>query len=354
MFKFDEIWSVQLEPSSFCNARCVSCVRNVGGYNYNTGFEERHLLLSDIKTIFPVTFIKQLSSMLYNGNLGDMLMNPEIVEITAWLLGINPQLKIQAMTNGGAGSSVMWRDLGKLGIQCNFAIDGLEDTHYLYRQNTIWSVVIKNAKTFIESGGNAVWKMIEFKHNQHQIEQCRALSKKLGFKEFWLLESSINRGPRIAFDNQGNLSHYIEPNTEIIKQKVSAKEYLDTMKTVFPTVYLKTIQDKTQRTITCSAKKIKDIYVNSVGEVYPCCFIGHQPKTLGQEHYLSTIQIRKMLENNLNNALVHPLEKCIEWFYEIEQTWNQDSIANGGLIACHNNCGSTNYWWDAEQKVSKL
>jgi MoaA/NifB/PqqE/SkfB family radical SAM enzyme len=354
MYKLDEIWSIQLEPSSFCNARCVSCVRNVGGYNHNTGFEERNLSLSDIKTILPVSFIKQLNNVLYNGNLGDMLMNPEIVEITAYFLDLNPQLKIQAMTNGGAGSSAMWRGLGNLGIQCNFAIDGLEDTHHLYRQNTVWSTVIKNAKIFIESGGYAVWKMIEFEHNHHQIEECRNLSKELGFREFWLLESSINRGPRIAFDANGNFSHYIESAAEIFNAKMSASQYLDGIKQTFPTVYMKTIQDQTERTITCSAKKMKDLYINSVGEVYPCCFIGHQPKTLDAEHYFSNMQVKEMLKNNLNNALIHPLEQCIEWFSLIEQTWNRSSVKDGGLIACHSNCGKTNYWWDDQKRVNEL
>jgi len=354
MYKLEEIQNIQIEPSSFCNARCVSCVRNFNGYNYNTGYEERNLSLSDLKTILPDWLVKQLKVVLYNGNFGDMLMNPDIVEITAWLLELNPKLKIEAMTNGGAGSTALWEGLGKLKIQCNFALDGLEDTHHLYRQNTVWSTVIKNAQTFIRSGGHAVWKMIEFEHNRHQIENCRQLAADLGFKRFWLLEASINRGARIAFDHHGNFSHYIEPNAEIIQQRPSVKEYLNGTKEVFPIAYLKTIEDQSPRTITCHAKTIKDLYINSVGEVYPCCFIGHQPRTLGPEYYYSNVQIKKMLESSENNALVHPLEKCIEWFSTIEETWNKSSIKDGGLIACHTNCGKSEFWWDAQKSEHKL
>jgi MoaA/NifB/PqqE/SkfB family radical SAM enzyme len=283
-----------------------------------------------------------------------MLMNPEIVEITAWLLELNPKLKIEVMTNGGAGSKTLWQGLGKLGIQCNFALDGLEDTHHLYRQNTVWSTVIKNAQTFMQAGGKAVWKMIEFEHNRHQIEQCRELASNLGFTKFWLLESAINRGPRVAFDSNGNFSHHIEPNSEIIQYKPLAENYITGIKTTFPISYKKTIEDTTPRTINCFAKKTKELYINSVGEVYPCCFIGHQPRTLGPEYYFANAQIKELLQSHENNALIHPLEKCLEWFTAIEETWNRSTIKEGGLIACHEFCGKTEYWWEVQKIEHKL
>jgi MoaA/NifB/PqqE/SkfB family radical SAM enzyme len=282
-------------------------------------------------------------------------MNPDIVEITAWLLDLNPKLKIEVMTNGGAGSTALWEGLGKLKIQCNFALDGLADTHHLYRQNTVWATVVKNAQTFIQAGGHAVWKMIEFKHNHHQIDECRQLAADLGFERFWLLDSSINRGSRIAFDQHGDFSHYIEPNAEIIHQKpLSAEIFLKAFKERSPGAYKRTIEDQTPRNITCYAKKTKDLYINSLGEVYPCCFIGHQPKTLDPEHYESNVQIKKILESNENNALIYPLEKCLEWFNLIEETWKKSSIKEGGLIACHTNCGQSEFWWDAQKSDHKL
>lgn len=354
MYRLDQIRSVQLEPSSFCNARCVSCIRNVGGYNHNTGYEERNLSLSDVKTILPISLVKQIHRVLYNGNLGDMLMNPEIVEITAWLLEVNPKLRIEAMTNGGAGSRALWQGLGKLGIQCNFALDGLEDTHHLYRQNTVWSTVIKNAQTFMQAGGKAVWKMIEFEHNRHQIDQCRELAAQLGFNKFWLLESAINRGPMAAFDHHGNFSHHIEPTPETVKHRPSAQDQINNIKKVFP-IWLEYFkQDATQRKINCFAKKNKDLYINSVGEIYPCCFMGHQPKSILPEYYHSNFQIKELLKFNENNALKYPLEKCLEWFNLVQNTWQYDSIKQGGLKVCHDNCGNSDYWWKSKFTEQKL
>ena len=64
------------------------------------------------------------------------------------------------------------------------SIDGLEDTHSYYRQGTNWKKIINNAKSFISSGGRAVWQFIPFAHNEHQIKSCIRLSQQLGFKEF--------------------------------------------------------------------------------------------------------------------------------------------------------------------------
>ena len=84
-------------------------------------------------------------------------------------------------TNGSAGTRNFWERLGKTKAIVTFGIDGLEDTHHLYRQNTVWSRIIKNAGIFIAAGGTASWQFIEFDHNKHQISLCRELSKKLGF-----------------------------------------------------------------------------------------------------------------------------------------------------------------------------
>merc|ERR1711991_170093 len=88
-------------------------------------------------------------------------------------MGITQGLKYY--TNGGYKSKEWWSV---------FAIDGLADTHHLYRVNTRFERVIENAKAFIEGGGNAQWSFIRFGHNQHQEEQARKLAKEIGFKSF--------------------------------------------------------------------------------------------------------------------------------------------------------------------------
>ena len=65
-----------------------------------------------------------------------------------------------------------------------FSIDGLEDTNHLYRRNVQWHKVMENAKSFIDAGGLARWRMIVFEHNAHQLKDAEQLSKAMGFGKF--------------------------------------------------------------------------------------------------------------------------------------------------------------------------
>jgi MoaA/NifB/PqqE/SkfB family radical SAM enzyme len=180
MIAYKDIRDVHLEISTLCNAACPRCPRNFWGYPYNAGYPELFLSLEQTKKIFQPDFLHQLTSIRINGNFGDIVMNPEGADVVDYLRQNNASMKITISTNGGARDSEFWTKLACSGAEILFALDGLANTHSLYRQNTIWSVVIKNAKTFMDAGGRAVWKMIRFKHNHHQIEECRAMAKALG------------------------------------------------------------------------------------------------------------------------------------------------------------------------------
>ena len=64
-----------------------------------------------------------------------------------------------------------------------FGIDGLSDTHHIYRRNTKYEDVINNAKAFIAAGGRANWQYIIFDHNKHQTEEAKHIAKELGFDD---------------------------------------------------------------------------------------------------------------------------------------------------------------------------
>jgi hypothetical protein len=170
MISFNDIRDVHLEISSLCNASCPWCPRTFWGYPYNGGYPETNFTLAHAKQVFTDKFLTQLNSIRINGNFGDIVMNPEGPDIVDYFLSQNSNLQITISTNGGARDQVFWTRLAQSGATVLFCLDGLEDTHHLYRQNTVWSTVIRNAQTFIAAGGHAVWKMIKFDHNLHQIE----------------------------------------------------------------------------------------------------------------------------------------------------------------------------------------
>ena len=334
MIAYDQIQEVHLEISSLCNARCPLCPRNFRGYPYNDGYEETNLSLESIKKIFTPKFLSQLQSIRINGNYGDAVMNPETPNIVEYFRLHNKDLIIQISTNGSARDYNFWTRLAQANITVSFCLDGLEDTHHIYRQNTNWATILNNAKIFIDAGGTAVWKMIKFKHNQHQIDACKDLSTQLKFNKFQLVDDGRNTGP--VYDKHGNLVYVMgdyqgEKDFKILFHKKRTDMIL--LEDIVPN---KTTYPK----ITCQTKRFRSIYISSTGDVYPCCWTGFSPKTYGQGEYYQAVNAQLAPLINKNNALEYSLEECMQWFDSVEDSWNKDSFEHGRLIACNDNCGS--------------
>ena len=305
------------------------------------------MTLEEVQTIFQPSFIRQLTGLLINGNFGDIVMNMEAIEILNYFRRHNTEMTVFISSNGGARDAKFWQDLAKLNVVVEFCIDGLEDTHHLYRQNTLFSTVIKNAKTFIAAGGHARWKFIEFDHNRHQVEQARQLAASMGFIGFRSMNTGRNTG--WVFNNRNELTHVLG-KPEIVKfdwvwkRRTTGKASVDN--------YAKQPSDAE---ISCDVLPKKSVYVTSTGEVYPCCFVGHFPRTYGNGdcyHSATNQQIREILGDFDNSALTNSLENCISWFGKIERTWKESSFNTGRLLVCHNTCGA-NYPADRGINVDK-
>ncbi len=261
-------------------------------------------------------------------------MNPEGQDIVSYFRDSNPQLIISVNTNGGARKEEFWKSLAASNVSVIFALDGLEDTHSLYRQDTLWSTVIKNAKTFIENGGEAEWQFILFDHNRHQIDECKQLSQQLGFKEFKLVDDGRNTAP--VFDKKGTLTHLLGDYTgETDFEKLIIRKKHDD-------VLLEDITPgrKPCSSVGCETQKYKSIYIAANGEVYPCCYTGFYPKSYGkgQYHQAANSQLIPLIKEN--NALYYSLEQCIQWFTMIEESWTKRKYEDGRLVICDDNCGS--------------
>jgi len=333
MISFNDIRDVHLEISSLCNASCPWCPRTFWGYPYNSGYPEVNLTLAQATCIFTTDFLKQLTSIYINGNFGDIVMNPEGPGIVEYFLNQNPNLNIKISTNGGARDQTFWNKLAQTGATVLFCLDGLEDTHHLYRQNTVWNTVIRNAGIFISNGGKAVWKMIKFNHNQHQVDSCRKLSQQLGFADFQLIDEGRNTAP--VFDCDGNLTHVLgnytgEKDFKILFHKKTTDQVL--LEDILP-------ERQPSTSVTCQTKKLKSIYISSTGDVSPCCWTGFYPKTYGagQYHEAANAQLIPLITKN--NALEHPLEECIKWFESVENSWKIKDYTQGRLVICDDACG---------------
>jgi sulfatase maturation enzyme AslB (radical SAM superfamily) len=285
--------------------------------------------LEQAQKIFTVPFLQQLEHILINGNYGDFITARDGLEIVEYFVATNPRLKIIISTNA-SGRPHIWRRLGELGVEVHFRIDGLADTHHLYRQYTNFELILENALNFIQAGGRAVWAMIKFDHNKHQISQAEILSKAMGFKRFELVDAG--RDTTVVFTRDKRLSHMIgnyQGPTDYDLLYDQYQQYISD-----PDVTLKKVQIQ-ERTISCYSKQNQEIYVSANGEIYPCCWLGFYP--LSKQGNPSTFQLRPLIKEN--NALEYGIEHAIAWFNQIESTWNK-TVLDGKIYTCNETCGS--------------
>ena len=332
MIEYSKIAGVHLEISSRCNAACPDCPRNLRGYDIEgQDFELHDMTLSEFQTIFRPEFLQQIKSFLINGNYGDFVTCRDGLKIVQYISECNPQLPIEISTNA-SGQPKIWKELGLLpNLHVVFRIDGLEDTNHIYRQYTDFNLIMKNAANYISAGGCATWAFNRFDYNEHQIELARDLAASMGFQDFQVID--VGRTNMSVFDRQGNFLRYIghpdNPETDIQVLLFARKSGADTQayREYYPTIVSKPID--------CQAKGAQSIYVQSNGQVYPCCWTGAAPDTNfvrgGNE------QIRAVCKDN--NALVVGLERAIEWFAELEKTWSIPTVAQGRSVICNETCG---------------
>jgi len=337
MLKFADISRIQIELTTRCNARCPMCMRNYRGSDYNSGYPDCELSADNIRHILSPALIQQIQqntsgtlTVNFNGNLGDFASARDAAEIVEYLA--NQQVTININTNGSLRNAAWWTRLALPGVTVGFALDGLADTHALYRQDTDWHKIMANAQAFISAGGQAVWRFVPFDHNQHQETECRAMSQHMGFVKFENIYDGRDRTP--VYTRTGQFSHHIGepyggPPPEISQMLTSHVTWYNT-KTV------KVLADVEPLKLNCTHKMNREIYIAADGTVYPCCYLGFYPATMSHP---GNDQLRPLVQEN--NALIYDLEHCMNWFDRVEQTWTQDSVANGRLYHCVSNCGRT-------------
>lgn len=342
MIDYNKIRRVRIELSTRCNSICPDCPRNLRGVEIldDVSFPVTQLYLDDIKKILPSDFINQLNIVSIDGNFGDFVTARDALEIVQYIKSCKETIKIEVSTNASARPDI-WEPLGSLGqsVSVSFRLDGLRDTHHLYRQNTDWDLILENAGKFIKAGGHAVWAMIEFDHNQHQVDACRQLSRDLGFHEFFLIEQTVNGRVNFpVFRNKNReLSHVVGNYSGSLdfEETLSAHMYSRD----HPENELKYVTNRKKiqcRTMTIESEFLgQEIYISADGNVFPCCWTGFYPAYKSARY--SNKQLLPLMEEN--NAREYGIRHAIGWFEKIVRSWDIPTVQQGRILICNQTCG---------------
>tara|TARA_B110000902_G_scaffold261295_1_gene335793 strand:+ start:437 stop:1519 length:1083 start_codon:yes stop_codon:yes gene_type:complete len=279
-------FSFHIELTDKCNARCPQCSRNVidkGVLQERPDLAFIELSLNDYKSIFK-DLKYNAKNFTFCGNFGDPVFAKDFYEIIQYTIEdvIRPVGTglVNIHTNGGFRSPKWWAKLGKMmsaydNHLITFSIDGLEDTHHLYRVNTRYHRVVENARAFINAGGNAEWSFIRFGHNEHQEKEARRLASEYGFKNFIPIDTQ-------RFWTSDKVDFKFNTKEFTITRSSSAAS--DMKKKQSANYKNNIIEIKQQKDdIDCQVSKKNEMYIDCAGDIHPCCWLGSH--AYREKHY---------------------------------------------------------------------
>lgn len=270
MFPFNQLKQIHLEITNNCQASCPMCSRNHHGGVDNPLINVNNWTLEHFKNVINKEVLTQVDALYFCGNFGDPLLNNDLLEMCRYASTTNPTVQIRIHTNGSLRSGSWWKQLAQVLPADHvvvFAIDGLNDTHSIYRIGTDFNKIIDNAYDFIQAGGKAEWAFIRFKHNAHQVEAAKQLAMEVGFRSFVMKDSSrfVMESKFPVLDKTGAVTTFLEPADES-KIVFIKKSDIDNYKAMVDA-----------STIDCYALNNREIYIDAFGKLFPCCWLASTP-----------------------------------------------------------------------------
>ena len=315
---------IELELSTYCNAKCPLCART----QFIDNVDLEHISLKDIIRLFPTLESCEHKQFKFCGVLGDPLMNPEILEITKYIVKNNGYCNIS--TNSGIQTEQFWFELGRISaetknVYVHFAVDGFEETNHIYRVNIDFNIINRNMQAYFEGGKGDMlggWTYIVFDHNEHEVELAKKRATELN------LDFVIRTGMRNSLSTCSTAK--VSDKTEHTK----AKKFKELQKKVETETVSKEIIDS----VVCKYVHEDEIFISGHLKLFPCCF-------LWDSYFKNKENIRQKLafDNlNWNNLKINSIDEVLQHKYYktvLQESWNpsHNKHLKRCLLTCANN-----------------
>jgi len=331
MFDLSKPLDANWELNNICNLMCPQCSRNVivnGVLQKRTDDIVGGKTLDDTDNSLE-TFKKvwgniqhPMRTIRFQGHLSENVASRDFLPICDFI--IEQETRVEVSTNGSLRSTSWWYELGKVfskspKSKVKFCLDGMGPELSLYRIGASYDKIIENATAFMEGGGFAIWAMIVFKHNQHQIEDAKRESKRLGFRDFRLTHTTRRYNTDIPYTYKGK--DYILQNQDVFtgwNKKVNES--------------LKYSESDELEGISCKAVKENQIYVSHKNKVWACYYIPEMEFLAHEQKWYKDYYDND--KNTLENKTLYEIFNDV--FYDIlPMSWEETGAC---LSLCKNNC----------------
>jgi len=232
--------SVTVGVSTNCNAGCWDCFRNMTNkVPYNIYLKNTTLL----------KFIDYFDRIEFIGLWGDFVTIPNGLELVETLNIHNKKFIIE--TNAGIRDKIYWKTFGKLSSKnpngyVQFSIDDIKHEYDIYRKVRT-SNVLDNLKIFIDSGGYAAVKTINWKFNEDSIDEMIDYFRDIGVIVFKSHDA-------FQYKPEGDFSC---PSSSKLTNGIVSLIY--------------TNKNLTRSTKMCHWSNDKKMMIDEFGELHQCC-----------------------------------------------------------------------------------
>lgn len=299
--------SFHIEPTSKCTLECPLCSRT---WFYET-FKKRNL--HEVNVDHLVDFVGPNARVHMCGNHGDPIYHSKFIEMCRKFKDNNCQ--IQITTNGSSKTKKWWQELNSVLDKHDcviFSIDGLEDTNHIYRINAKWKSIMDAVQVLQKRQCEMKWKFIVFKHNQHQIEEAKELSEKLGFDQFFADHSDRWLGKKDLMPDREFVDDSYKQSEEIlINPNFSTTMSPKCLKNSIPS---------------------NSLYIDAEGDFYPCCWMGTY-----HYKYKSVFSPKSKMFNIKDNTI----SSILEW-QEVKEFFKSTKQFTSAHECCKIKCGVKN------------
>ena len=354
--------NIDLEPTTYCNARCPQCARNDETKNLKTRpwLPMSSISLEEFTEWFPRDVIANIKNVHMSGTYGDAGMCKDLYKIAQYIMYFGVGTTLSVNTNGGMRDEEFWWDLGVLcgkRLKMIFDIDGIDqEMHGLYRRGVSLDKVLSNMDAISQTSARISTFTVLFKHNQDYLEQIKDMCKEHGATHCDHVESDrFKDKPYFEFLDEKGKTQLLEQTT---KEEVMAGSFDRVGRRVRDHRHE---EMKTEyKSIKCVYAANKSIKISARGLVTPCCYLG-TPLENGpwQDEYYNTKTGKRMLQvsnaANKKDPIHYLMQEYIDntdsftlsnrgfidiiddpWWDKLEETWNDLDTAPA---ACTTTCG---------------
>lgn len=176
---------LMIEPTNICNLKCPLCPSGTGQLKRDKGYMNLATFEKVINEVSPYTF------MLIMWNQGEPFLNKDFIQMCK----IAKSKKMLLLVSTNANVLPNAKEIVEAGIdRLIVSADGAsQDTYNMYRRNGVLQIVIDNVESIIKakkaaktSSPKVIWQFIVMKHNEHEIEEIKDITHKIGVDKLQL------------------------------------------------------------------------------------------------------------------------------------------------------------------------